>query len=60
MRKRTGASIVSIIEPDRVKRINPGSDTVLNEGATHPRGRPADHRTAETPVGPWKGGIAYG
>jgi TrkA domain protein len=34
VRKRTGASIVSIIEPDRAKRINPGPDTVLNEGAT--------------------------
>ena len=34
MRTATGASIVSIIEPDRVKRINPGPDTVLNEGAT--------------------------
>ena len=34
VRTRTGASIVSIIEPDRVKRINPEADTVLNEGAT--------------------------
>lgn len=34
VRSETGASIVSIIEPDRVKRINPGPDTVLNEGAT--------------------------
>jgi len=34
VRKATGASIVSIIEPDRVKRINPEADTVLNEGAT--------------------------
>lgn len=33
-RTKTGASIVSIIEPDRMKRVNPGSDTVLNEGAT--------------------------
>lgn len=30
----SGASIVSIIEPDRVKRINPEADTMLNEGAT--------------------------
>lgn len=34
VRTTTGASIVSIIEPDRVKRINPEADTVLNEGAT--------------------------
>ncbi|HKQ75715.1 MAG TPA: cation:proton antiporter regulatory subunit [Blastocatellia bacterium] len=34
VRTATGASIVSIIEPDRVKRINPGPDTQLNEGAT--------------------------
>ena len=34
VRTATGASIVSIIEPDRVKRINPEADTVLNEGAT--------------------------
>jgi TrkA domain protein len=34
VRKATGASIVSIIEPDRVKRTNPEADTVLNEGAT--------------------------
>ena len=34
VRTATGASIVSIIEPDRVKRINPGPDTALNEGAT--------------------------
>lgn len=34
VRTRTGASIVSIIEPDRAKRINPEADTVLNEGAT--------------------------
>jgi TrkA domain protein len=33
-RTATGASIVSIIEPDRVKRVNPEADTVLNEGAT--------------------------
>lgn len=30
----TGASIVSIIEPDQVKRINPEADTLINEGAT--------------------------
>src|SRR6187549_4008072 len=34
VRSATGASIVSIIEPDRVKRINPEAETVLNEGAT--------------------------
>jgi TrkA domain protein len=34
VRKLTGASIISIIEPDRVKRLSPGPDTVLNEGAT--------------------------
>ncbi len=34
VRTVTGASIVSIIEPDRINRINPGPDTVLNEGAT--------------------------
>ena len=34
VRTATGASIVSIIEPDRVKRINPEADTILNEGAT--------------------------
>jgi K+:H+ antiporter subunit KhtT len=34
VRTASGASIVSIIEPDRVKRINPEADTVLNEGAT--------------------------
>ncbi|HKP70487.1 MAG TPA: TrkA C-terminal domain-containing protein [Pyrinomonadaceae bacterium] len=33
-RTHTGASIVSLIEPDRVKRTNPEADTVLNEGAT--------------------------
>lgn len=33
-RSVTGASIVSIIEPDQVKRINPGADIVINEGAT--------------------------
>lgn len=30
----TGASIVSIIEPSRVKRTNPEADTIINEGAT--------------------------
>lgn len=34
VRTLSGASIVSIIEPDRVKRINPEADTLLNEGAT--------------------------
>ena len=34
VRKITGASIVSIIGPDRVKRVNPEADTVLREGAT--------------------------
>jgi TrkA domain protein len=34
VRTQTGASIVSIIEPDRMKRINPGPDTMLREGAT--------------------------
>ena len=34
VRTATGASIVSIIEPNRVKRVNPEADTVLNEGAT--------------------------
>jgi K+:H+ antiporter subunit KhtT len=34
IRSLTGASIVSIIEPNRVKRTNPEADTVLNEGAT--------------------------
>lgn len=33
-RTRTGASIVSIIEPNRTKRTNPEADTLLNEGAT--------------------------
>lgn len=30
----TGASIVSLIEPNRIKRTNPEADTRLNEGAT--------------------------
>jgi TrkA domain protein len=34
VRTRTGASIVSIIEPDQTKRINPEADTILSEGAT--------------------------
>jgi len=34
VRTVTGASIVSIIEPNRTKRTNPEADTVLNEGAT--------------------------
>ena len=34
VRTMSGASIVSIIEPDRVKRLNPEANTVLNEGAT--------------------------
>lgn len=34
VRTRTGASIVSIIEPDETTRTNPEADTVLNEGAT--------------------------
>lgn len=32
-RTATGASIVSLVEPDHVKRTNPEADTVLNEGA---------------------------
>jgi TrkA domain protein len=34
VRAATGASIVSIIEADRIKRVNPEAQTVLNEGAT--------------------------
>jgi TrkA domain protein len=34
VRTASGASIVSIIEPDRAKRLNPEADTLLNEGAT--------------------------
>ncbi|MBO0858476.1 MAG: cation:proton antiporter regulatory subunit [Chloracidobacterium sp.] len=34
VRRLTDASIVSIIEPDRTKRLNPGPDTFINEGAT--------------------------
>jgi TrkA domain protein len=33
-RTRTGASIVSIIESNRMTRTNPEAETVLNEGAT--------------------------
>jgi len=34
VRTRTGASIVSIVEPNRLTRTNPDADTVLSEGAT--------------------------
>ena len=34
VRTVSGASIVSLIEPNRVKRTNPEADTALNEGAT--------------------------
>src|ERR687889_2203785 len=34
VRTRTGASIVSIIEPDQTTRTNPEAHTLLNEGAT--------------------------
>ncbi len=33
-RTLTGASIVSLVELDHVKRTNPEADTMLNEGAT--------------------------
>ena len=33
-RTATGASIVSIIEPNNIKRVNPEADTMINEGAT--------------------------
>lgn len=33
-RTRSGASIVSIIEASQQKSVNPGPDTVINEGAT--------------------------
>jgi TrkA domain protein len=46
VRTATGASIVSIIEPDRVKRLNPEADTRLNEGATLILA--GDRRTIET------------
>jgi TrkA domain protein len=34
VRTRTGASIVSIIEADQMKRLNPEAGTLLNEDAT--------------------------
>jgi K+:H+ antiporter subunit KhtT len=34
VRTRTGASIVSIVEPDQTSRTSPEAHTVLNEGAT--------------------------
>jgi TrkA domain protein len=34
VRTATGASIVSILEADQTKRVNPEAETVLNEGAT--------------------------
>jgi TrkA domain protein len=34
LRTKTGASIVSIIEPNRTTRTNPEATTLLNEGAT--------------------------
>ena len=34
LRTRTSASIVSIIEPNRITRTNPEAATLLNEGAT--------------------------
>ena len=34
VRTRTGASIVSIIEPDQTTHTNPEANTVLNKGAT--------------------------
>jgi TrkA domain protein len=34
IRTRTGASVVSIIEPNRATRTNPEATTLLNEGAT--------------------------
>ena len=34
LRKKTGSSIVSIIEPNRTTRTNPEAATLLNEGAT--------------------------
>lgn len=34
VRSVTGVSIVSLIEPNRVSRVNPGPETLLNEGAT--------------------------
>jgi len=34
VRTATGASIISIIERNKAKRLNPEADTVLHEGAT--------------------------
>jgi K+/H+ antiporter YhaU regulatory subunit KhtT len=34
LRTQTGASIVSIIEPNRMTRTNPEAGTLLNEDAT--------------------------
>ena len=34
VRTSTGASIVSIVEPDQSKRTNPEAGTVIHEGAT--------------------------
>ena len=34
VRTSTGASIVSIVEPDQTKRTNPEADTIIHEGAT--------------------------
>lgn len=34
LRTKTGSSVVSIIEPNRTTRTNPGAATLLNEGAT--------------------------
>lgn len=34
VRTRSGASIVSLVDPNRVTRTNPEADTVLNVGAT--------------------------
>ncbi len=34
VRTATGASIVSILEADQTKRVNPEAETVLSEGAT--------------------------
>ena len=34
VRTKTGASIVSLIEPNRTTRTNPEANILLNEGAT--------------------------
>ncbi len=34
VRKTTGASILAIVEPDHSKKINPGPDQILRQGAT--------------------------